>query len=431
MPPKRASKRQAAKRPAPAVAPKQRRAESRPNSMALPESSAQPPESSSQLSPTELGAIISQAISGALQSVDIVQTNLAPAERNWRTSTQPTPQPTVVEDAASKEIEALTNTVAAGRLTFPTEKPEETFSSVTFDLESRVSDRVKAKIWANEYVDFGSLLTVSPDESKYRISVTDDHDHPSLCLEHVKTKRCSLTIDQWLTAFNVFVAVYTIKTPSAINSLMKYCEVVQDIAAKQGNWRYYDKQFRFLRQSKPDRYPWDNIAWELRHQALHSSLTTSLPNSNNDFQTRRPNQCPSQTFPKEVCWRFQAGQFHPATQCTATRSNTNNRPALNLPSGSDSQGQASVESRANPVNPVQLAFYLRGYINSISNYLIQGFVHGFPIRYLGSLIAMRSQNLKSAKDNPTSVTEKLSKTGHDGITCSNSNCAVKIHLQQI
>ena len=259
MPPKQASKHQAAQRQAPAVAPKQRWAESRPISTALPESSAQPPESSSQLRPTELGAIISQAISGALQSVGIVQTNLAPAERNSRTNTQPTPQPTVVEDATSKEIEALTNTVAAGRLTFPTEKPEETFSSVTFDLESRVSDRVKAKIWANEYVDFGSLLTVSPDESKYRISVTDDHDHPSLCLEHVKQKRRSLTIDQWLTTFNVFVAVYTIKTPSAINSLMKYCEVVRDIAAKQGNWRYYDEQIRFLRQSKPDRYPWDNV----------------------------------------------------------------------------------------------------------------------------------------------------------------------------
>ena len=255
MPPKRASKRQAAKRPAPVVAPNQRRAESRPISTALPERSAQPPESSPQLSPTELGAIISQAISGALQSVGIVQTNLAPAERNSGTNTQPTVQPTVVEDAASKEIEALTNTVAAGRLTFPTEKPEKTFSSVTFDLESRVSDRVKAKIWANEYVDFGSLLTVSPDQSKYRISVTDDHDHPSLCLEHVKPKRRSLTIDQWLTAFNVFVALYTIKTPSAISSLMKYCEVVRDIAAKQGNWRYYDKQFRFLRQSKLDRYP--------------------------------------------------------------------------------------------------------------------------------------------------------------------------------
>ena len=94
MPPKRASKRQAAKRPAPAVAPKQRRAESRPISTALPERSAQPPESSSQLSPTELGAVISQAISGALQSVGIFQANLAPAERDSGTNTQPTPQPT-------------------------------------------------------------------------------------------------------------------------------------------------------------------------------------------------------------------------------------------------------------------------------------------------------------------------------------------------
>ena len=58
MPPKRASKRQAAKRPAPTVAPKQRRAESRPISAVLPERSAQPPESSWQVSPTELGAII-------------------------------------------------------------------------------------------------------------------------------------------------------------------------------------------------------------------------------------------------------------------------------------------------------------------------------------------------------------------------------------
>ena len=44
-----------------------------------------------------------------------------------------------------------------------------------------------------------------------------------------------------------------------------------------------------------------------------------------------------------------------------------------------------------PVKPVQLTFYLRGYINSISNYLIQGFVHGFSIRYLGSLIRSSQQ----------------------------------------
>ena len=79
------------------------------------------------------------------------------------------------------------------------------------------------------------------------------------------------------------------------------------------------------------------------------------------------------------------------------------------PPGVTVRGELLLSRGPTPVKPVQLAFYLRGYNNSISDYLIQGFVHGFSIRYLGSLIAMRSQNLKSAKDNPTSVTEKLSK----------------------
>ena len=353
MPPKRASKRQAAKSSTTAKSAKQRRSEG--ESASLPNSTTSTP----QFSPTALSELISSAISGALQSAGICTLNVSPAVGEQRPSNQSTSQPSVVEDATSKEIADLTKSVAAGRLTFASEKPDGSFSSVTFDLESRVSDRIKAKIWANEYVDFRSLLTVSPDESKYRLSVTNDHDHPSLCLEHVKPKRRSLSIDQWVTAFNVFVAVYTIKVPNAISSLMKYCEVVRDIAAKSGNWRYYDEQFRFLRQSKPEKYPWDNVAWELWHQAMHSSLTTSRQNSNYDFRARRPNQRPFQSFPKGVCWRFHSGQFcrgcnfkhscfkcgavHPASQCSANRPNNNtSNAASSMPSGSDSQGRALV-----------------------------------------------------------------------------------------
>ena len=65
---------------------------------------------------------------------------------------------------------------------------------------------------------------------------------------------------------------------------MKYCEVVRDIAAKRGNWRYYDEQFRFLCQTKPERYPWDTVAWELWYQALHSSLVVSRQHNNHDFR---------------------------------------------------------------------------------------------------------------------------------------------------
>ena len=227
MPPKRDSKRQASKRTTPAVSAKRRKSESQSGS--LPETTA----STSKFSPTELSELISKAISGALQSAGIGNSNVAPTVSEPGTSTQSTQstqwQPAAVDEATSKEIADLTNTVAAGRLTFSSKKPDETFSSVTFDLEPRVSDCIKAKIWSNEYVDFGSLLAVSPEEPKYRISVTNDHDHPSLCLEHFKQKRRSLSIDQWVTAFNGFVAVYTIKVPVAISSLLKYCEVVRTL----------------------------------------------------------------------------------------------------------------------------------------------------------------------------------------------------------
>lgn len=106
MPPKRASKRRASKSTTSAVAAKQRRSEGQPAS--LPESTTLTP----QFSPTVLGEIISNAISGALQSAGIGPLNISPAVGDQSISNQAISQPTVVEDAASKEIADLTNAVA-------------------------------------------------------------------------------------------------------------------------------------------------------------------------------------------------------------------------------------------------------------------------------------------------------------------------------
>ena len=37
---------------------------------------------------------------------------------------------------------------------------------------------------------------------------------------------------------------------------MKYSEIVCDISTKPGDWYFYDEQFRYIRQSAPDQYPW-------------------------------------------------------------------------------------------------------------------------------------------------------------------------------
>lgn len=83
-----------------------------------------------QFSPTELTAVISQAISGALNSPGIINACPALSSSEPGTSAQ---ERTLVEDVTSKKLATLANTMAAGRLIFFFDKPHETFS-----------------IWANE-----------------------------------------------------------------------------------------------------------------------------------------------------------------------------------------------------------------------------------------------------------------------------------------
>ena len=51
-------------------------------------------------------------------------------------------------------------------------RTQTTFTSISVPLSSRVSAKLKAKIFANEYVDFGALLPSSPNnEGKYSLSM--------------------------------------------------------------------------------------------------------------------------------------------------------------------------------------------------------------------------------------------------------------------
>ena len=48
------------------------------------------------------------------------------------------------------------------------QRPQVQFTTVSVPLTSRVSSKIKAKIWANEYINFGTLLSDSPQqEGKY------------------------------------------------------------------------------------------------------------------------------------------------------------------------------------------------------------------------------------------------------------------------
>ena len=111
-------------------------------------------------------------------------------------------------------------------------------------LACTVSDEMKANIWANEYINFGQLL---PEEEYFNkpTAITFERNmfnKPQLAFqEHSKKIK---TLDQWITAFSIYMTIYCQKYQDAVGDLMKYMETVREITRGDGQWLKYDKTIR-------------------------------------------------------------------------------------------------------------------------------------------------------------------------------------------
>ena len=145
------------------------------------------------------------------------------------------------------------------------------FHSVDVPIDANVSPKIKTKIWAHEFIDLGILLSSGAGDTRYHLSVSSPHDSslPTLSLEPSHKPKNIPNVDSWTSAFQVFVGVYTAKFPMDAPALMKYSEVVRDLAARGADWCFYDSQFRLLRQSNPTEFPWGSTHWELWIRAQH------------------------------------------------------------------------------------------------------------------------------------------------------------------
>lgn len=91
----------------------------------------------------------------------------------------------------------------------------EPFASIAVALGSRVSPKLKAKIWANEFIKFRSLLISAPNQDRYSVCLTpspNSSNQPRLTLEP-----CHPSKKYW-NLYSIFVA-------------MKYSEIVRDISS--------------------------------------------------------------------------------------------------------------------------------------------------------------------------------------------------------
>ena len=180
--------------------------------------------------------------------------------------------------------------------------PGRIFHSSSLPIDCRVSDKVRSKIWANEFIDFGVLLSNPIFENKFKIAVqtVDSSGALSLCLESA-SKPCKIfTIDQWGSCFLVFVGVYTSRFPSEASSLMKYGEIIRGLATRGHDWRFSDENFRFLRQSHSSLMPSGTIYGDLWLRAQSSFANNRKPVMN--FPGKQ-----NLRVPAGYCFKFHKG----------------------------------------------------------------------------------------------------------------------------
>ena len=192
----------------------------------------------------------------------------------------------------------------------PQSQPTQLFCSSALAVDARIPDKIRAKIWSQEYVDFGLLLTSPVADSGYRLAVSNQGNTPAISLEPISQAKKINSIETWVKCFHIFVAVYTTKFPVEAPALMKYGEIIQDLAVRGFNWKYYDENFRFLRQSQHKSLPWN---------AIHSELWLR---SQSTFQGRKqPQYEVSRTHPSlprvpnGYCFRFNRGQSCQNVKC--------------------------------------------------------------------------------------------------------------------
>ena len=111
------------------------------------------------------------------------------------------------------------------------------FSSIAVSLGSHIQDKIKHKIWADQCIDLSVL--VSPTTlytTKYSVSVCSNLNNGlgKLSLEPVHKPKRIESIGQWLSAFNMFVSLYSFLciVGSCIDEMLRE---VRGLAYKQGH----------------------------------------------------------------------------------------------------------------------------------------------------------------------------------------------------
>ncbi|KAK3101834.1 hypothetical protein FSP39_006695 [Pinctada imbricata] len=233
--------------------------------------------------------------------------------------------------------------------------------SESVPLGATVPNKLKQKIWNNEYVDLKSLL---PSTGEEPIAITVKAG--KIELNHTSNNKLPLSINQWTDAFLIYGSIYLQKFPTEACNVLKYMFTVREISKLHVDqaWRTYDESFRRIRESTI--IPWEKPIAELRLKA--AAMGVRQPNKSNTYKA------------KDVL-----EQNHPPSPSLVP-------PLAALPT---------------PINPVKLENELEGYNPLKLDYLIQGLKFGFHLGCSKSPSVHPPHNHKSVYSHPDIIEEYI------------------------
>jgi hypothetical protein len=118
------------------------------------------------------------------------------------------------------------------------------------------------------------------------------------------------SIAHWLSAFHIFVSIYTEKFPNEAGALMKYAHTIQTLARRSCDVAafIYDRTFREWREYDWDKLRWDHINTELYSEAMTLGLKVKFDSFSKGTRYKQPfltSQAPAKSSKKwTYCFRY-------------------------------------------------------------------------------------------------------------------------------
>ncbi|XP_076083533.1 uncharacterized protein LOC143054404 [Mytilus galloprovincialis] len=180
-------------------------------------------------------------------------------------------------------------------------------------LGATVSQKIKEKIWSDEFIDMNSL-TSSYVEDPFSLFVSN---RKFSLYNNSRSNKPPLSIEQWTSAYLVFSDIYIEKCPEEARHLLKYGHNIREMYDLYGDepWRIYDEKFRRLRETI--KLPWGKLIDELYTKSANSSNTQNKnfraqpARQNKSFQNQGNTQYYNKNMPSnniKTCILFNRGQ---------------------------------------------------------------------------------------------------------------------------